>query len=86
MIGPKKISSLKIRDKRVENNDEKVRDTGDTKKEGLIDMQLELQERRAEERERELGRRNHSQELFKTEERHQAQIQDLKWMNGTQDN
>lgn len=46
MIGPKKISSLKIRDKRVENNDEKVRDIGVTKKEGLIDMQLELQERR----------------------------------------
>lgn len=32
MIGPKKISSLKIRDKRIENKDERVRDVRDTKK------------------------------------------------------
>lgn len=80
MIGPKKISSLKIRDKRVENNNEKVRDIGVTKKRGSNRYAIRITGGR------ELGRRNHSQELFKTEERHQAQIQDLTWTNATQDN
>lgn len=44
-------------------------------------MQLEL--RRGG---RELGRRNNSQELFKTELRQQEKIQDLKRMKFTHDN